>query len=150
MTAARPRAVSCFLIRLLTQEQYASIVQLPTVTDVVEYLRRIPAYDRVLCDMTEEELHRGKIERKLRHSIYMDFAKIYRFSNGEQRKFLDLYFKRYEIAIIKNWLNRLLDHRDILFPPTGFEEFFRKHSDLDLEKLTASATVEELMDVTMC
>lgn len=131
--------------RLLTQEQYASIVQLPTVTDVVEYLRRIPAYDRVLSDMTEEELHRGNIERKLRHTIYMDFAKIYRFSNGEQRKFLDLYFKRYEITLIKNWLNRLLDHKEILFPPTDFEAFFRKHSDLDLEKLTSSATVEEFI-----
>lgn len=131
--------------RLLTQEQYASIVQLPTVTDVVEYLRRIPAYDRVLSDMTEEELHRGNIERKLRFSIYMDFAKIYRFSNGEQRKFLDLYFKRYEISLIKNWLNRLLDHREILLAPTKFEAFFRKHSDLNLEKLTSSTTVEEFI-----
>ena len=69
--------------RLITNEQYDSIVQLSTVTDVVEYLRRIPSYDDVLADLTEEELHRGRIERYLRRSIYRDFTKIYQFSNGK-------------------------------------------------------------------
>lgn len=131
--------------RLLTEAQYSAIVQLPSVADAAEYLKRIPAYDQVLADMGEEDLHRGKIERRLRRSIYADFTKIYRFSNGEQRKFLDLYFKRYEIAMIKNWLNRLLDYGAVQLEPTGMEEFFHKHSDLDLERLSSSSTVEEFI-----
>lgn len=131
--------------RLITNEQYNSIVQLSTVTDVVEYLRRIPSYDDVLADLTEEELHRGKIERQLRRSIYRDFTKIYQFSNGKQRKFLDLYFRRYEITFIKNCLNRIMDYGSARLAMTGFEEFFRKHSKLDLEKLMNSSTLDEFV-----
>ena len=131
--------------RLITNEQYNSIVQLSTVTDVVEYLRRIPSYDDVLADLTEEELHRGRIERQLRRSIYRDFTKIYQFSNGKQRKFLDLYFRRYEIIFIKNCLNRIMDYGSARLAMTGFEEFFRKHSKLDLEKLMNSSTLDEFV-----
>ena len=73
------------------------------------------------------------------------FTKIYQFSNGKQRKFLDLYFRRYEIIFIKNCLNRIMDYGSARLAMTGFEDFFRKHSKLDLEKLMNSSTLDEFV-----
>lgn len=128
-----------------TDRDYREFSELPSVTQAVSYLKQRPAYSNIFADYDENSLHRGQIEKLLRFSIYMDFAKLYQFSDAEQRKFLKLYFRRYEVILIKTCLNNIFDHRQITLDYSLFREFFRKHSQLNMPILIASTTVEEFV-----
>ena len=131
--------------RLLTDDQYRELAELKSVPQAVTYLKQQPAYEAILDSLSEEALHRGKIEQLLVNSIYRDFTKIYQFSNMEQRKFLNLYFGRYEVSIMKECLNKIFDHRDVNLDLSLFKPFFDKHSQLDINLLTASRSIEEFV-----
>jgi V/A-type H+-transporting ATPase subunit C len=131
--------------RLLTEQQYRELAEIKNVPLAVAYLKQRPAYQNTWAALSEDDLHRGKIEELLVNSIYDDYTKIYRFSNMKQRKFLDLYFGRYEISIMKECLNKIFDHRDVDLDLSIFKPFFDKHSRLDVSKLTASSSIEEFV-----
>lgn len=131
--------------RLLTDDQYRELAELKSVPQAVTYLKQQPAYEAILDSLSEEALHRGKIEQLLVNSIYRDFTKIYQFSNMEQRKFLNLYFGRYEVSIMKECLNKIFDHRDVNLDLSLFKPFFDKHSQLDINLLTSSDSIEEFV-----
>lgn len=122
--------------KLITEEQLLEILQLSDVPQVIAYLKRTPEYEEVWKDLDENSLHRGQIEKLLKTSIFHDFSRIYQFANKEQRKFLELYSKRYEIRVLKEIMTDLFDHRDTdPVDITPYCEFFRKHSRLDLVSL---------------
>ena len=132
--------------KLTTEEQLLEILQLSDVPQVIAYLKRTPEYAEVWKDLDENSLHRGQIEKLLKTSIFHNFSRIYQFANKEQRKFLDLYSKRYEIRVLKEIMTDLFDHRDTdPVDITPYCEFFRKHSKLDLEQLTACTNMEEFI-----
>ena len=131
--------------RLLTDAQYRELAEQKSVPQAVAWLKQRPAYEHTWASLSDAELHRGRIEQLLVNSIYEDFAKLYRFANVGQRKFLSLYFRRYEVSIMKDCLNKIFDHRDVDLDLSLFKPFFDKHSQLDISRLTASASIEEFV-----
>ena len=132
--------------KLINEQQLAEIAQLTSVPQVVSYLKKTQQYGAVWSNVDENALHRGEIEVMLKKTIFQNFSQIYSFADKEQRKFLMLYSKRYEIRVLKELLANIFDHRDtprINLEP--YRDFFRHHSRLDLDLLTASATMEELI-----
>ena len=111
--------------KLMTEEELSEIVQLPNVPQIVAYLKRKPEYSRAWANLDENDLHRGQIEKLLKQSIFRNFSKIYHFANKEQRRFLSLYSKRYEILVLKAILH---------------------HSKLDLDRLAATTNMEEFVN----
>lgn len=130
---------------LIPDEDYRRIAELATVGEVVTFLKKIPGYREVFEGVDETDLHRGEIERHLTDSIYWGFVRLYRFADQEQRKFLDLYFQRYEIFVVKRYLHRIEDHRGYVPKLGAFDRFFHKHTQLDLERMSSAATPEELV-----
>ncbi|MFR2718554.1 MAG: V0D/AC39 family V-type ATPase subunit [Ruminococcus sp.] len=55
------------------------------------------------------------------------------------------YFGRYEVSIMKECLNKIFDHRDVNLDLSLFKPFFDKHSQLDINLLTASRSIEEFV-----
>ena len=49
----------------------------------------------------------------LTNALYTDFQSIYRFATIHQRKILDLYFRRYEIGLLKTCMRMVFDNRDV-------------------------------------
>lgn len=142
-TAAKIRALRS---RLLTPEDYRRLASASSVTDALACLRQKPAYRELFSGTDAAALHRGDIEKLLTSAVYQDFQSIYLFSPIGQRKFLDLYFRRYEIAILKTCLRMVFDHRDVTLNLRIFSEFFGKHSDINLEALAASRSVQEFTE----
>lgn len=140
--AAKLRAIQS---RLFTREEYLELASSKNVTEAVDYLRRHPGYQEVFSGYEGETLHRGKIENLLDQMIGIDFQKIYRFCSVKQRKFLDLYFQKYEVSVLKQCLRCIFDHRDVSIDLSCFREFFRQHSKLDPECLSECKTVEMLL-----
>lgn len=132
--------------RLLTSENYRELAAIPTVTDALAYLKRQPGYQELFANVDESALHRSDIEKMLTNAIYKDFQNIYRFSPVGQRKFLELYFHRYEVAILKTCLRMVFDHRDAALDLKIFEDFFQRHSSISLRKISESRTIGEFVE----
>ena len=131
--------------RLFTREEYQELGSSKNVEEALEYLRRHPAYQQVFSRYEGWDLHREQIENILDESIGIDFQKIYRFSSVKQREFLDMYFRKYEVEILKKCLGMIFDHREISLDLSCFQEFFSQHSRLDPERLSRCEDVEALL-----
>ena len=79
-------------------------------TDIADYLRKNTAYAEVLDTLTEDQIHRGNIEKVLVQSLYHDYTKIYRFCGQSQREFMKLIMKGYEIELINYCLRIVINH----------------------------------------
>ena len=132
--------------KLMSEQQYKEIAQLGSVIQIVAYLKKQPGFSDLWADLDENSLHRGDVEKLLVHTIHQNFTKLYRFANPEQRRFMALYFKRYEISALKDCLRKVFDEGKAQLDLSLFQDFFDRHSKMDLEKLTSSSTVEELVN----
>ena len=90
--------------KLLTDSDFKEIAESSSVTEALTVLEKHSPYANAFQGTDPETLHRKDIERILLTQKYSDFAKLYRFANTKQRKFLELYFMHYEIAILKRAL----------------------------------------------
>ena len=131
--------------KLMSEQQYKEIAQLGSVIQIVAYLKKPPGFSDLWADLDENSLHRGDVEKLLVHTIHQNFTKLYRFANPEQRRFMALYFKRYEISVLKDCLRKVFDEGKAQLDLSLFQDFFDRHSKMDFEKLTSSSTVEELV-----
>lgn len=131
--------------QLITEEQLQEIVQLGSVPQVIAYLKRQPGYARLWAGLDENQTHRGELERLLVQSIHQNYTRLYHFSNTKQKRFLAMYFKRYEISIVKECLVNLFDHRNTVLDLSHFEAFFARHSKLNLQQMTTAGTLGEFI-----
>ena len=113
---------------LADKSDYESISHLETTADFINFLRRIPSYEKIFKDVNETTIHRGQIEELFIQSLYMDFVKIYQFATNEQRDALQINLLRYEINILKDCLQCLFKKKDS-YNLLTFKEFFLNHSD---------------------
>lgn len=130
---------------LLTDNEYRELATLGSVSDVVIFLKNKQAYKDLFAEVDETRLHRGQIERLLNLSLYKDFTKIYRFSNPEQRKFLSLYFMRYEATILKTCMRCVLNGNSDIPNKDIIKDFFEHYSSINMEKLFVAHTIEEFV-----
>ncbi len=140
---AKMRAMSGKLVK---KQEYDEMAALGSVVEVVNYLKKYPAYQRIFASESEFDIHRGRVEALFQKAIYADFAKIYAFSGLEQRKFLDIYFIKYEIEVLKNCLRMLFDNRDVSLDLSEFQDFFERRSDLNVVKLGSSKNISEFIE----
>ncbi|MDD2960003.1 MAG: V-type ATPase subunit [Lachnospiraceae bacterium] len=131
--------------RLFTIEEYLELAAAKNVAEGVNIIRQHSGYQMVFSKYEGQELHRGQIENILNHTIGIDFQKIYRFSSVSQRRFLDMYFEKYEISVLKRCLRMIFDHRDASVDLSYFQEFFSQHSKLKPDLLSECKTVEMLL-----
>lgn len=132
--------------KLLTENDFRTLAEITSVPLAVAFLRQKSEYSKVLENLDDHNIHRGDIEKLLMNSVYTSFARIYRFSTRKQRFFLDLYFKYYEVIILKNCLSNILDNRRIDLDISLFKDFFDNHSKLDIETLAESSSTGEFID----
>jgi len=127
---------------LAGKDDYENISHLESTADFINFLRRIPSYEQIFKDVNETTIHRGEIEELFNQSLYMDYVKIYQFATNEQRTALKIDLLRYEINILKDCLECLYNKKDE-YHLFGFKEFFLSHSDLDVDGLAASQSLDE-------
>lgn len=132
--------------KLLTDQDYKNIAALPNVPQAIEYLKGKPAYAEYMNRLDPSLYHRSHVEKVLYQSLYDDWAKMFRFAGMEQKKFLKIYWKRYEVDLINYCLRIVFNHYDRPFDLDYKKEFFDRYSQLSIDKLITSTTVEELVD----
>ncbi len=132
--------------KLTSKEQFQEIAQMGTVAEVINFLKRMPAYRTYLADLDENAVHREDAEVVLRRTIFRDYTKIYHFANPEQRNFLSLYFKQYELGVIKDFMHNIYRQGDSQVDYSVYLEFFNRHSKLNLPRLAQCDNMQELVE----
>ena len=132
--------------KLLTDDHFREIAQLRNVAEVVTYLKKLPAYAKSFETVDENTLHRGDVEKILIQSLYNDYSKLYRFSGLEHQRFLRLYLKRYEVDLINYCLRIVYNHYEEPFDLNHKKPFFDRYSQISIDRLITSKTMEELVD----
>lgn len=132
--------------RLLKPGDFEEIAALHSVPDVVAYLRENSSYSYVLNELEESRLHRGDIEKILIQQLYYEYSKIYRFCGLKQRKFLELYVKRYETELINYCFRIVINRYAEPFDLSYKKAFFDKYTQISIDKLITSRTTDELVE----
>jgi len=128
---------------LLTLDDFEYILSFKSFVDVVDFLKGKPTYLNAFSKTNVSELtHRGIIEHLIKLAFYEDFLKLYKMSGNSCRRFMKLYFKKYEISILKDFLNQVFAHKDISFDIDLMSKFLPKHSKLNLERLNVNSQEE--------
>jgi len=131
--------------RLISENQFHEMAALETVRGAVDYLQKQPSYSEIFSHIDETRLHRSDIEKLLIFSKYQDYTRLYKFANLSQRKFLDLYFMHYEIAIIKRCLRNIMGHQKTNLDLSLYRDFFDRHSQIDLIRLSETESLDEFI-----
>ncbi|MGC4020374.1 MAG: V-type ATPase subunit [Muricomes sp.] len=132
--------------RLLKPEQFEAIAALRSVPEIFSYLKENSSYSKVLEVIDETRIHRGDIEKVLIQSLYQDYQKIFTFASLEQRRFLKIYMKRYEIDLINYCLRIVINGYDQPFDLDYKKPFFDKYSRISIEQLITVKTTDELIE----
>ena len=129
---------------LLTEQDYNKIVSCSSVSEVIAFLKEHRGYRSLFKDM-DMGVHRGEIEHELIHALEMMYTKIYRFSPAKKRKAVQIFFCRFEVLVIRLCLRRIIKEEQVI-DLSFFEEFFQKHSKLNLEKMMNQQTIEGFVE----
>ena len=132
--------------KLLTEKDFDRIAGLTSVLEAIEYLKGKAAYEEFLNQMDASLYHRGNVEKMLYQSLYADYTKIYRFAGIQQKKFLKLYGKRYEVDLINYCLRIVFNHYEVPFDLNYKKAFFDRYSRISIDKLITSKNIDELID----
>lgn len=132
--------------RLLTDEDFIQLSAFHTVPEVVQYLKDHSSYALQLNQLDDQHLHRGSIEKILILGLYHEYSKIYSFCNMEQRRFMKLFVKHYEIDLIKYCFRSVLNKQANLHELAYKKIFFDKYSSLSIDLLATSQTIDELIE----
>ena len=138
--------VRAMLAKLLTEKDFENIANLKSVPEAIDYLKEKPAYADYVNRMDVSLYHRGNVEKVLYQSLFDDYTRIFRFAGMEQKKFLKIYWKRYEIDLINYCLRIIFNHYDKPFDLEYKKEFFDKYSQISIDKLITSRNIVELVD----
>ena len=87
--------------KLLKDNDYTSLMQKKSVSEVVSYLKSNTHYKSVLSNIEEGSIHRGHLEDILKHDLINDYAKLLKFANGSLKEFIHLIYVKIEIESIK-------------------------------------------------
>ena len=132
--------------KLLKAKDFEEIANCKNVTDALICLEKNEAYKEAFEGKSPEQLHRSDIERILSAYKYKDFAKIHHFANDKQKKFLELFFMHYEVALLKRAIRACASHRNILIDFSDSKSFFKKHSHLDFDAILEADSIPEFIE----
>ncbi len=132
--------------KLLTQKDFEDIASCKSVPEAIEYLKGRPGYAEYLGEMDDSLYHRGSVEKVLYQSLFDDYSRIFRFAGIRQKKFLRLYWKRYEVDLINYCLRIVFNHYAAPFDLEYKKRFFDRYSDISIDRLITSANINELVD----
>lgn len=131
--------------KLLDRNDYSAIMQKKSLSEVVSYLKHNTHYSNMLSDIDENNVHRVNLENLLKKDIIKDYAKFFKFTNGQLKEFINLYYSKTEIESLKlifrafeagNMDQKLLEESLI---------FLSRHGKLNISKLSLSRDSEEFL-----
>ncbi len=132
--------------RLLTDQDFDSLINMNSVTEVAAYLKYNTHYDNILNHIDEKEIHRGQLEGYIKKDRAEEIRKItYYFKDG-YKKFFQFVFMKLEIEDLKKIL-RIIKTGNISDPDKESLINIGLYCKVDKEVLLNVKTVSEFIKV---
>ena len=138
--------VAAMRAKLLKPQDYEQLASMDTVTDIIEYLKQTKSYGKFITQMDESLYHRGNIEKVLIQSLYDDYTRLYRFADMQQKDFLKIFMKRYEVELVRYCLRIVFNHSNVPFDLNYKKPFFDKYSKIRIDQLVTAKNIDHLVD----
>ena len=132
--AAKIRAKSG---KLLRDTDFDALAALSSLEDIAAYLKKTEGYGPYID--TNGGVWRDKLEENIYFSLINDYDSFYLFANAENKKFLDLYFLKREIWIIKSLIYSILNS-----DAPSLESLPEKPRSFDTSKAQKCKTLSDL------
>lgn len=66
----------------LTEKDYQSLLACQSVGEIMSYLKNNTHYSKALTDVSEREIHRGRLEALLRQNLFYEFDSLCRYDSS--------------------------------------------------------------------
>ena len=129
--------------KMLTKENYHEMTGKRSVAELAEYLKKTPRFKEILHDIDPNTVHRGFLEELLQKSNFNTYVRLCKFQRLDSTPFYNFLVQKIEVEQIIEAVNRInthLENDSIASVPV----YVKKHSKLDLLKLGAASSIEEL------
>ena len=94
----------CLCGKLLGAKDYENLLHCSEVSDVAAYLFENTAYRDFFGSSDLKKINRNKLEYFIKKSLLSDYIKLFRFTCGGERHFINLLMAKYELEyILKVW-----------------------------------------------
>lgn len=132
--------------RRLRAEDYAALLSLKSVDEVAAYLREKPGFAEALGDASTSIERRVEIEQALKNALNDEFIRVYRFMSREDHPLLGGMIDKAECDEILYFLRAWQSADDRVEYACRMPEYFRKHSQVDYEKLEKLSDFEQFWE----
>lgn len=125
-------------------EDYEALLKFNAIPEIVSYLKKHDKYTNTLEDVTEYSIHRGQLEDLIKKSYFDNLARMVKFVSTSDRKFYELDMIRREIEIVLSSVRSIISG-NMESSVRDLPLFFRQHASFDIEELTKSLTMRDLL-----
>lgn len=130
----------------LKSEDYERMIKFTTISDIVSYLKKHPFYESILKDINEKAVHRGQLELLIRKNNFDRILKLIHSVYSKDKSYYQLSVIKQESDLILSVLRTIISDDDLETIKGKVPYFFDVHTDINLTKLMASETFEELIE----
>lgn len=130
--------------RMLTINDYKSMMLKRSVKEVALYLKNNTYYKKDLVELDENDVHRGRLEVLLYRSVVRDALKIAKHLNGNEKKIYRYIYRKLEVEDIKKMLRTLQMGRELSSLDRA-TLFVSRYSNIDFNVSLAATTIPELV-----
>lgn len=131
--------------KLLKEKDYDALLSKSSIGDVAAYLKSNTKYKDALAGVSETDVHRGQLEQLLLEVKENEFAKLFKYEKGNNKRFLAVFILRYEIELLKEMF-RMVESGILFTFDRRINEYYRKHMTIDADKLAASKTKTQFIE----
>ncbi len=132
--------------QFLHAEDYERMIKFNSVSDIVSYLKKHPFYESILKDINEKAVHRGQLEMLIRKNNFDRILKLIHSVYSKDKSYYQLSVIKQESDLILTVLRTIISDDDLESIKGKVPYFFDVHTEIDLEKLMASETFDELIE----
>lgn len=130
--------------RRLTDEDWATMESMSSVTKVGKYLLAHPGWQGAIASLHSGILYRGELEAALRLQLINEHVKLYRFASADDKQLLLFPLYKVEYEMILQNLRRLMSGnpaRQAALP----HEFFLQKSKISFSALAEAGTWRDIL-----
>lgn len=131
---------------LISIDGFKSLCECETITDAMNELMHYKYYSDAFKKTDINSLHREDIEQILLLSNLEEFSRLYKFSSGTPRQYLNLVSMYNTIYVLKRILRDILSHRPTSLDLKSYSKYMNIKSNLNIEDLMSARDVSQFID----
>lgn len=128
----------------LKERDYNNLLACQSVAEVMVYLKSHTHYAKVLADVNERDVHRGRLEMLLRQNLFNEFDALCRYDSDVSTGFSQFVIEQTEVEQILRFLILLSSNSTEKFI-FQFPAFFAKHTEIDINRLANAVDYNEFL-----